>query len=140
MEGRGLCRLALFRQTIVFEEDKRTFGQQFNTAAFALPAPCSWTNQNLACFGNAGVNYLRSPGINNWDMTFAKTFPLGLGEGRSLRFRGELYNIWNHTQFSGINSSAIFNPNTGAQTNANFGAFSSSRAPRQISMSLRLQL
>jgi hypothetical protein len=118
---------------------QRTFGQQFNTAAFAMPTGCSWTNRTTACFGNAGVNYLRGPGINNWDMTFAKAIPLGLGEGRFLRLRGEFYNIWNHTQFSGINSGAIFNPNTGAQTNANFGAFSSARAPRQISLSLRLQ-
>jgi hypothetical protein len=120
-------------------KDQRTFGQNFNTAAFALPPACSWTNQSLACFGNAGINYLRGPGINNWDMTFAKAIPLGLGEGRILRFRGEFYNIWNHTQFSGVNSGAIFNPNTGAQTNANFGAYNASRAPRQISLSLRLQ-
>jgi hypothetical protein len=72
-------------------------------------------------------------------MTFAKEFPVGLGEKRTLRLRGEFYNIWNHTQFSGVNTSAQFDARTFQLANANFGAFTSARPPRQISLSLRLQ-
>ena len=54
-----------------------------------------------------------------------------------MTFRGELFNAFNHTQFSGVNSGAIFNA-AGAQTNALFGSYSSTRAARIVQFSLRL--
>jgi len=91
----------------------------------------------MACFGNAGLNLLTGPGMHNWDMTLAKNIPLG--EGRALRFRAEVYNIWNHTQFSGLDTSAEFHVVTLLQNDPNFGRFTSARPPRQMSMSLRFQ-
>jgi hypothetical protein len=111
-------------------KSERTFGRNFKTEAFARPA--------IRSFGNAGVNILRGPGINNWDMTIAKKIPVGLGEKRFLMFRGEFYNVWNHTQFSSFDTTARFDA-SGVQTNANFGAYSAARSPRIVSFALRMQ-
>jgi len=48
-------------------------------------------------FGNAGRNFLRNPSRTNFDMALAKNFPLS--EERSLQFRLETFNVFNHTQF-----------------------------------------
>ena len=120
-------------------KSERTFNQTFNTEMFAPPTPCSWTNQTDACFGNMGYNILKGPGTNNWDMTFAKQIPTGLPERYALRFRAEVYNIFNHTQFSGVDTGAEFNVTTLQQTDVNFGRYTSARAPRQMSFSLRFE-
>jgi hypothetical protein len=112
------------------QKNERTFGRNFKTEAFALPA--------VRTFGNAGTNILWGPGVNNWDMTFAKKIPLGLGENRALRLRGEFYNIWNHTHFSSYDTTARFDA-TGKQTNANFGAYNAARSPRIVSFAARFE-
>ncbi len=109
-------------------KSERTFYRNFKTEAFArTPA---------RDFGNAGIGLLRNPGINNWDISLSKRVPLA-GEQRYFQFRTELYNAFNHTQFSGYDTGARFNP-AGQQINANFGAYSSARDPRRIQLSLRL--
>ncbi len=112
------------------DKDQRTFDRNFNTAAFA-PTP-------VGSFGNAGVGMMYGPGVHNWDITLGKAVPLGLGEGRSLHFRAEFYNAWNHPQFSSYNTAARFD-NKGNQINAAFGAFSATSGPRRIALSLRLR-
>jgi hypothetical protein len=119
-------------------KDQRTFYRNFNTDIFAPPTGCSWTNQNLACFGNAGINIMYGPGMNNWDLSIEKKIPIGLGESRALQFRAEAYNVWNHTQFSGYDTAARFDA-TGKQVNANFGAYNAARRARIMTFSLRLQ-
>jgi hypothetical protein len=109
-------------------EGERTFTRNFNTEAFARPASRS--------FGNAGIGYLRGPGTNNWDITISKRVPLG-SETRYLQFRTEFFNAFNHTQFSGYDTTARFDA-TGKQVNANFGAYNGARDPRRIQLSLRL--
>jgi hypothetical protein len=111
-------------------KSERTFHRNFKSEAFAFPA--------VRTFGTAGVNILRGPGSNNWDITFAKKVLLGDGGRRFLRLQGEFYNIWNHTQFSSYDSTARFDP-SGAQTNPNFGAYNAVRPARQVSLSLRFQ-
>jgi hypothetical protein len=108
--------------------DQKTFDRTFNTSVFARPA--------LGTFGNAGTGILRGPGINNWDLAVSKRFPLG-SESRFLQFRTEMFNTWNHTQFSDVFSTARFDT-TGKQVDANFGAYSASRSPRVMQLSLRL--
>ncbi len=105
----------------------RTFQRNFKTEAFARPPQRS--------FGNIGVNTMRSPSWSNWDMSFTKRFPLK-SEQRYFAFRGEFYNIWNHTEFNSYNTSARFDA-TGKQINANFGALTGTRDPRKIQLSLR---
>ena len=57
-------------------------------------------------YGNIGRNTFRTPGINNFDLSFIKRFPLG--EQRRLEFRAEMFNAFNHTQylFSAANNNA----------------------------------
>ena len=112
--------------------------RKFSGAAIALllgatvfAAPAQYT------VGNAGRNLMTGPGINNWDITISRKVPLGLGETRYFLVRTEFYNAFNHTQFSGLDSTARFDA-TGAQVNANFGAYTSARDPRRIQLSLRL--
>jgi hypothetical protein len=109
-------------------KDRKTFYRNFNTEVFQRTP--------MRSFGNVGVGILRGPGVNNWDVSVSKRIPLR-SERRYAQFRGELFNIWNHTQFSAINSSGTFNP-AGALTNLNFGAYSAARNPRQIQLSLRI--
>ena len=101
-------------------------GHYFNPAAFAVPAK--------ATFGNAGPNILYGPGVNNWDLSMTRRFHLG--ESRQLSVRGEAFNVWNHTQFSGVYSTAQFQP-TGAQIDPAFGLPSSARSPRNVQLSAR---
>lgn len=108
-------------------KDQRTFSKNFNTAAFARPA--------LRSFGNAGIGILRNPSWNNWDISVSKRIPLN-GEERYFQLRGEFYNAGNHTQFSGYDTTARFNPQ-GQQINANFGAMTGTRDPRKVQLSLR---
>jgi hypothetical protein len=105
----------------------RTFYRNFNTEVFArTPA---------RDFGNAGIGLLRGPGANNWDLSISKRIPVS-GEARYFQFRSELYNAFNHTQFSGLDTGARFNP-AGQQINANFSAYNGAREPRRIQLSLR---
>ena len=47
--------------------------------------------------------YLRNPGFNNHDLSVFKNFPLGGSGQRMLQLRLEMFNVLNHTQFSGVN-------------------------------------
>ena len=115
-----------------------TFNQWFNTASFGPPAIGSWGNPNvtMANFGNAGTNVCRNPGINNWDLAVTKRFPF-FNEARFVQFRTELFNAWNHTQYSGVDTSASYNATTGTQTNPTFGQVNNARPGRIIELSLR---
>ena len=104
----------------ILPKGDRTFDRFFNTSVFARPS--------RGDFGNAPKDIFRMPGINNWDVSFFKRFPLK-NEARYLQFRWEIYNAFNHTQFNGVDNGARFDPQ-GAQVNAQFGRFTSSRTPR----------
>jgi len=125
-----------------------------NTAAFIIPYPCSQKAQadphygvgeNLSCLGNAGPGSLINvPGtrVSNLDMTFSKMFPLK-SEGRYLQFRAEMYNLPNHTQFSGFNIQPTYDwrnwlAGNLVQTNSGLNRMTGTLNPRQMSMSLRL--
>jgi hypothetical protein len=99
----------------------------FNPAAFAEPA--------VGTIGSAGVNIMYGPSFINWDMTLGKRIPLGR-ETRSLTMRVEAFNVFNHAQFTGVNSGYIFNA-SGVNTNANIGALTGERGPRVIALELR---
>jgi hypothetical protein len=96
-----------------------TLSQWFTTSAFGLPA--------LGTFGNAGRSIIRAPGINNFDTSFIKKTQLK--EKVNLQFRAEFFNVFNHTQFSGVGTG--FNSST-------FGQVTSARNPRVSQLALRL--
>lgn len=110
-------------------KSEKTFYRTFDTSVFRRPAKGDW--------GNAGNGILRGPGVNNWDIALSKRIPLGT-ERLNMNFRGEFFNAWNHTQFSSVDSTARFDP-SGNQTNALFGSYSASRAPRIIQFSLKIE-
>jgi Carboxypeptidase regulatory-like domain len=66
----------------------------FDTSAFGMNA--------LGTPGNAKRRFFYGPGTENYDMALAKNLPLT--EAKSLFFRVEAFNIFNHTQFSGPTS------------------------------------
>ena len=102
--------------------------QWFDPTAFARPARGN--------FGNAPKDVLRLPGTHSWDISLFKNIPLGEGK-RYFQYRFEMYNAFNHTQWSGVDTTARFDA-TGAQVNTNFGRVTTARDPRLLQMSLRL--
>jgi len=62
-----------------------------STGACSKPAP-------LGVVGNANRRFFHGPGINNWDMALLKDTPLS--ESKSIQFRAEAFNLFNHAQFA----------------------------------------
>jgi hypothetical protein len=78
----------------------------------------------LFTYGNMGRNVLRGPGINDWDISIMKNFPLT--ESKSLQFQSNLFNAFNHVQFYGPTS------NGGALGGSSlFGEVSTDSSPSQ---------
>ncbi len=104
----------------------RTLTQYFDTSVFQRPA--------ARTIGNAPRDVFRGPGVNNWDLTVQKRFPIRERMGLTLRW--EFYNAFNHAQFSGVDTGTRFDP-AGRQTNARFGAIISALEGRRTQASLR---
>ncbi|MGH9902454.1 MAG: hypothetical protein ACRD68_11665, partial [Pyrinomonadaceae bacterium] len=84
-----------------------------NRAAFALPAP--------GTFGNLERGEIRAPGIKNIDFSAAKNWRMK--ERFNLQFRAEMFNVFNHANFTGLvnqagNANLSFQNN---RTESNFG-------------------
>jgi hypothetical protein len=114
---------------VPLSRSERGFSRWFNTAAFGRP-PRGYA-------GFAPIRPYRGPGVNNWDLSLVKNFPLG-SEARSLQFRGEFFNAFNHTQFQSVDGTARFDP-AGQQVNGQFGQVTLTRSPRIIQLSLELR-
>ena len=75
-------------------------------------------------------------------MNFSKRFPIK-GERRSLEFRAEIYNIFNHTQFTGYVNGQTYDWPTYRDTGVlvpqpgTDGRFNAAANPRIMSMTLR---
>jgi hypothetical protein len=100
----------------------RTQTRFFDTSVFSDPG------QDVK--GSAGVGIIRGPGQNNWNLNMAKRFRFT--ERIGLEFRGELYNAFNHTQYSDIN--VDYEEFTGST----FGWATWARDPRVVQLGLRL--
>ncbi len=98
----------------------KTVQQWFNTGAFAAPP--------FGYFGNAAPGSIMGPGVVNFDMALYKDFHFA--ERHTIEFRSEFFNIFNHTNFSGID------PTFGSGT---YGQVTSARDPRIIEFALRYQ-
>ena len=106
---------------------QRKFEKWFETSVFRRPP--------RGDYGNAPKDVFRLPGVNNWDLSLFKKFPVK-GEERYFQFRWEMYNAFNHTQYSDVDATARFDPQ-GNQVNARFGQVTSARSPRVMQGSLR---
>jgi hypothetical protein len=90
--------------SLALNHNPRNGEPYFNTSLFSL--------QPLGEPGNAKRRFFYGPGIDNYDMALLKTIPLT--ESKSLQFRFEGFNVFNHAQFYGpasvngnINSSSF---------------------------------
>src|SRR5215467_6455468 len=95
-------------------DPQKFLGGQFGGAVFGpllgnlnlFAAPTGLT------YGNAGRNFFRNPSRLNFDMSLTKSVRLGK-ENRSLQFRLETFNTFNHTQFR------IYDPSNPGNTGNN---------------------
>ena len=97
--------------------------QWFNVNMFSLQpfVPCPGASGLCSTLGNASRGILRGPGLGSWNFSLVKDTPLHvLGEGGSIQFRAEFFNILNRANFAAP-SPAIF---AGGNSNSLAGAFS----------------
>ena len=64
-----------------------------------------------------GGGLLELPHVTNFDMTLSKFIPIGESERRGFKVMVQAYNIFNHSEYSGLNSTIQFNPTTGVVSN-----------------------
>ena len=105
--------------TGAFYFDPTAFDCTFNSDLHLDPG-------SLASFGDMGRNIIRGPGINNWDISFLKDTKIG--EHKSVEFRAEMFNAFNHAQF--------LNPDNQGFSGT-FGQISQTRGPRLVQFALK---
>jgi hypothetical protein len=96
----------------------RTGLPYFNTSLFSL--------EPLGQIGTSNPRFFHGPGINDFDLALLKNFRLT--ESKTLEFRAEFFNAFNHAQFDGPNG----NINSGT-----FGLVTGARSPRIGQLALK---
>ena len=91
----------------------------FNTAAFTVP--------RAGTFGNAGLNILRGPGFQNWDLALFKNFRFSERVGAQIR--AEAFNFLNHPLLS--------NPTTNPRS-GDFGRVTSKYNERNLQLGIKI--
>jgi Carboxypeptidase regulatory-like domain/TonB dependent receptor len=71
----------------------RTPQEWFNASAFQRLDPITQAGQ----FGNEGRNVVQGPAYQEWDFSAIKDIPIR--ESKSLQFRAEFFNVFNHANF-----------------------------------------
>jgi hypothetical protein len=125
---------------------------RLNPNAFAAP--------RVGTIGlDAPRNYMINPGINNFNLSLQKSF--SFHERLRIQLRADAFNVFNHTQFSGINATLnmatpsprpaigdlaggrftnLYKNADGSVNNINgFGTVSAARDPRIMQLVVRLQ-
>jgi hypothetical protein len=115
----GTAGLAIRPDCVGSTSGPKTVQKWFNTSAFVAPP--------FGTYGNCGTGMIRGPGDNTWNWSLYKTFPLG--EKAKLQFRAEAFNIWNHPNFLGVDTSL---------GSSSFGQLTSTLDPRILEFALRL--
>jgi len=110
-------------------QDPATSGSWFNTSVFKRPSGRGDLGNNCS---NAKFTL---PGFNNHDLSLFKKFKLG-SEKRTLEFRWETFNSFNHTQFSAVGTTANFAAD-GTQTTTTFGKATAARDGRKMMFGLK---
>ena len=88
-----------------------------------------FSQASIGTLGNSSRRFFYGPGIQNFDLTLTKN--LRLTETKSLQFRLEAFNAFNHAQFYGPASV------DGNISSATFGQVVSAAAPRQIQIATK---
>jgi len=123
------------RPNVVGDFTKGTCPNQ-NGQAFIAGTPNCWISpggfQRLdpiaqaGQFGNAGRNIAQGPGLQQWDFSALKNFKVT--ESKTIQFRGELFNIFNHANL-GLPENDINSPN--------FGQIQTSQPGRLVQFALK---
>ncbi|HUI60726.1 MAG TPA: hypothetical protein VLX90_10905, partial [Steroidobacteraceae bacterium] len=100
--------------------------QYFNPLAFSLPA--------AGTYGNLGRNVLRGPGLVVLNLALDRT--LWKAENRSLRLRGEVFNVANHPNLQIPAGTGLFD-STGARLGDAGQITATTTSSRQIQLSAR---
>jgi hypothetical protein len=121
------------------QQNNRNPDAAFDTSFFSKTPPAGRV-------GSSGRDQYYGPGLVNFDFAAAKNFPLGT-ERLRLQFRADLFNLFNHTNFSNPvsnQSSASFGKITSTVGSAVATAVGTTAGlvgggPRVVQFSLRLQ-
>lgn len=104
--------------------DPRNGRPAFNTALFP-----SDVTPYLGQLGNARRRFFYGPGLENFDTSLQKE--LAIAEGKTLQFRVEAFNVFNHAQFFGAASV------NGNLSSVNFGQVVNATDPRLVQLSAK---
>lgn len=100
----------------------RNLGQWFNTSCFA-DVPLGELRP-----GNERRNSVYNPGFGRWDLSLFKN--ISVSERVKMQFRLEAFNVWNHTNWSGVD---------GTLGSPSFGEVTSARDPRNVQLGLKIK-
>jgi len=92
--------------------------------------PAAFTTEKLGLLGNVPRRFFYGPGIDNFDLTLAKS--LRFTESKSLEFRLEAFNALNHAQFYG--AAAVDGE---VNNDPHFGQVVSAAAPRLLQVAAK---
>jgi hypothetical protein len=117
----------------------------FNADAIQMPT-INFTGPNHSLVGGpvlgnmgGGSGNMSLPRVTNFDMTLSKNIPLGSGK-RLLRIQAQAYNVFNHTEISGLNTGAKYDFTTNQLTNAQtIGYLSGASNSRILAFTARIQ-
>jgi len=110
------------------QDIRKNGGLAFNPALFDnnIQSAGDLTGVPLGTIGNSPRSICCGPGIYNTDMSFNKSTQLG--ERLRMEFRADIFNIWNHAQFTSVDG------NIGDTT---FGQVLHVRDPRLVQFALK---
>jgi hypothetical protein len=110
------------------QDIRKNGGLAFNPALFDnnIQSAADLTGVPLGSIGTSPRSICCGPGIYNTDMSFNKSTQLG--ERLRMEFRGDIFNIWNHAQFTSVDG------NVG---DATFGQVLHIRDPRLVQFALK---
>ncbi|HEX8891011.1 MAG TPA: carboxypeptidase regulatory-like domain-containing protein [Pyrinomonadaceae bacterium] len=97
-----------------------TFEKWFNTACFANPPA------GVNRVGNSSRNVIEGPPTTRFDATLSKN--IHFSESKSLQFRWEVFNIFNHTNFTTLSLNV---------TSSNYGFVTATRDPRTMQLGMK---
>jgi hypothetical protein len=88
--------------------------------------PAQWSDPPLGQFSTTPRSICCGPGENQWDITVSKK--IALSESKYFQFRGDIFNLFNKTQF--VNPDGNFSDST-------FGIVQQARDPRLVQFALK---
>jgi hypothetical protein len=100
--------------------------------------PAAFTLEPVGTYGNFGRNVLRNPGLFDTDFALMKETKIPkISEQFGIQFRAEFFNIFNHTNFTGLSNVAAFT-GTGAPNPTSAAFLSTATTSRQIQFGVNI--